>query len=412
MAIGKNSLSFKKQAFQSDTNIGLGFKDLVCADIMVGGETSIDLTALTAPTSMTSKGFTNPLPAEILDAKILFFKDNVSVIRSAGGLMIPYEEYQITSSSSITLTTPALPQEIFTVVIRNKSSNGMMGVDGRVIRASGILAAGSQDINVGQEFAINAYPASQIGEVMLFIDGQIQFRNVSNATASPSADGNYEEVPVTGGLGSILRMNSTETYARNWLAVSTAVIVQRPDGSRDSALETLAGTVDQVVETLAEVAGVDTTVFQTSPSNVNLLQFGDTVIDHESRITALEPYVTENLSYLRQYNLTVTSSSSGTWTINRAVGVPYKTVDGAWRLRFNFSGYFSVAFALPLFTVSGVTFNSGYDQAISVYASANTWNLGKVNGGTSNVQGRTGTAEQYWNLSGDVELASKPSFVP
>lgn len=372
MPIGKNTLSFKKQSFQSDTNIGLGFKDIICADQMVGGETYIDLTSLTAPTSMTSKGFTNPLAAEILDAKILFYKENVSVIRSAGGLLIPYEEYQIVSSSRINLTTPALVNEIFTIVIRNKSSNGMLGVDGRVIRATGVLAAGSATINVGQEFAINAYPAAQIGEVMLFIDGQIQFRNTGNS--STVLDGNYYEQAVTGGLGSIIMMNGTELYDRNWLVVGTAVIVQRPEGSRDSALETLAGQVDAIIPTLADLAGVDETVFQAAPNDVNLKQFGDTVIahtaelaDHESRVTVLEnktPYIGQT-----------------TWNPSDLVGTA--TVPPSWGDIVLNSNYFTPSFSTGVFTLTfnqstlyRVTIKTAHAHAAAYTACRIRYNLG------------------------------------
>lgn len=354
MSLGKNTLSYKKQSFQSDTNIGLGFKDLIIADQMVGGETYIDLTSLTVPTSMSSNGFTNPLSAEILDAKIFFFKENVSVIRSAGGMLIPYDEFQIISSSRINITTPALPNEIFTVVIRNKASNGMMGVDGRVIRASGLLAAGLQDINVGQEFAINAYPASQIGEVMLFIDGQIQFRNVSNATASPSADGNYEEVPVTGGFGSILRMNTTELYARNWLVVSTAVIVQRPDGSRDSALESLAGQVDRIIPTLAEVAGVDESVFQGAPNYVQQKIFGDQVLDHESRIAAIEaiPTTVWGAKYRMQNAGVVNLNSANPLNANLSIydktGGAISTGSGYWLFTSPIDAWYRITCMVPV----------------------------------------------------------------
>ena len=114
--IGKGITSYKKQNFGDENSSSIGYKDLVIAHQATVGDTSIDLTNLTAPASMTANGFTNPAQADIVNAQILFYKNNVTIIRSAGGVLIPYEEYIIASSTKITINTPALANEIFTII--------------------------------------------------------------------------------------------------------------------------------------------------------------------------------------------------------------------------------------------------------------------------------------------------------
>jgi hypothetical protein len=69
------------------------------------------------------------------------------------------------------------------------------------------------------------------------------------------------------------------------------VVAERPDGSMMAAIERVQGQVDQMIPTLAAVAGVDETEFQAAPNSVDLKQFGDMVTDHESRIVTLEDEV-------------------------------------------------------------------------------------------------------------------------
>lgn len=238
--IGKLTKSYRKQDSQNQTNLAIGFKSLVFAHKATIGDTSIDLTALSTPSELT--GFTNPSSSEIVAAQLLFYKNNLKLTRSAGGLMIPYQEYQVVSSSRINLTNAALDGEIFYGVVDFSAKTGVLGVDARVIRATGTLAASATDINVGAEFKTNAYSSSQIGEVLLYIDGILQMRNVNNVTAAPSADGNYEEVSLGTGYSSVLRMNQSVAYSRSYVVVSAVAIVQRPDGSRDAVLESLQAT--------------------------------------------------------------------------------------------------------------------------------------------------------------------------
>lgn len=116
--------------------------------------------------------------------------------------------------------------------------------------------------------------------------------------------------------------------------------------------------------------------------------------------------------YGKQYDLAITSVSAG-WVVSRAVGIPYLTENGVWRLRFNLHGTCTAANVVTL-DFTGVVFKTGYTQAV----------IGQLHsGGTyittykaSTESGDTGIifdgSSTYTNIlcSGDVELDSKPAW--
>lgn len=112
----------------------------------------------------------------------------------------------------------------------------------------------------------------------------------------------------------------------------------------------------------------------------------------------------------RQYDLTVTGTN---WTTARAVGVPYKTRDGIWRLKFNINGALTTATLTSYtLTITGVTFKTGFAQAVSAF------NQNNAAACTARVTAATNTVVVYhastsidaYYISGDVELDSQPTF--
>lgn len=135
------------------------------------------------------------------------------------------------------------------------------------------------------------------------------------------------------------------------------------------------------------------------------------IAQNSAAIAALQPNVGENLSALRQYTLTVTGTN---WTTARAIGVPYRTLDGAWRLRFNINGTLSVNSANLSLTVTGVTFKSGTGngQAVSVFTQGGNPAIARAQAGNAIIQMISSVSEGGYSASGDVELDAKPTFVP
>jgi len=128
----------------------------------------------------------------------------------------------------------------------------------------------------------------------------------------------------------------------------------------------------------------------------------------ETRLNDLESISGENLSALRQYSITVTGGSS--WATTRAVAVPYKTIDGTWRIRINVAGVTTTTTTLTL-TITGIVFKTGFSQALAG-SSDNFQGMRCIgNGGTNTITIASATSDTLWYVSGDVELNAQPAFV-
>lgn len=93
---------------------------------------------------------------------------------------------------------------------------------------------------------------------------------------------------------------------------------------------------------------------------------------------------------------------------------PYQTQDGDWRMRFNITGVTSAATGTTL-TISGVTFKNlngtTEGQAVAVKTDVNNWARGAANdGGVATMVCTCASSATAWSISGDVMLASKPTW--
>lgn len=111
--------------------------------------------------------------------------------------------------------------------------------------------------------------------------------------------------------------------------------------------------------------------------------------------------------YVGGTDFTVTGTN---FTLTRGVAVPYKTRDGAWRMQFNIRGTVSVAVTGLSLTLSGVTFKSGFTQAVALSNNETSGAEGRANGGLSSISGDTSATRTTWQYSGDVELDSQPTW--
>lgn len=281
--IGKGANSFKKKDVQEQKSVALGFKKIRFAHKATAGDTVINLASMTAPTEMTSNGFTNPNATEIGRAQIQLFRNNLKLVSSLRGLLIDQLSYVVSSGTTITfLGFTAEDGEIFQGWLDEAPTTSLSAVDGKTIVASGILAAGNTDFNIGTPIPLNQNPAQQIGAVMVFADRGLQYRKVGNVVGG---DGDFYEVPVAGGLGTLLRFNASGSD-RFITVVSNGVVAERPDGSMTAFLERVQGQVDAMIPTLAALAGVPETNFQTAPNDIDLKQFGDIVTANTAELVS------------------------------------------------------------------------------------------------------------------------------
>ncbi len=132
------------------------------------------------------------------------------------------------------------------------------------------------------------------------------------------------------------------------------------------------------------------------------------VLDLNSRIDSLEQIGYLNL---HQFDITDSVKGSGDWTTIKAVGVPYRTVNGVWRLIFNLDG--SGLLQTTTISISGIVFKIGYNQEVGYSSGASGTTQGKhyAADGTNSIQIYLSTQEWRHFISGDVELNSKPTWV-
>jgi hypothetical protein len=287
MLTGTGSLSLRKSDLENQKVPAVGFIKTTFAHKATAGQTGINLTSLTLPTEMSTNGFSNPPTSQLTNAQLLFHKNNLTLVSSARGLLQQGLSYTVATSTQINfLGFTALEGEIFTGTIDYTAQTGIKVVDASPINATGTLAATTTDFNVGVPFKVGQYSTTQIGAVLVFVDGIIQFRNTGNS--SVTLDGNYREVDAGGGLGTIIRFNVADpTNARNILVVSNGLLSERPDGSMMAVIENVNGQLQNMAPYVAALAGQTTaTVLGAAPSNVDLKSFGDRVVTLETSYPA------------------------------------------------------------------------------------------------------------------------------
>lgn len=287
MSLTGNGLrSIRRQDVLDQKSIAVGLKKLVMAHKATLNDTGINMASLVTPTEMSSLGFVNPNASEILAANLKFYRSNLRVVSSHKGLLMDYLSYDVASSSRINFTGfTAEADEIFVITFDDQAKTGITMVDSQPIMATGELAVGVTDFNVGVPYEVGVNSTSrQAGMVLVFRNGAIQFRNTNNGTTG----GNYQEIAAGAGLGVIVRFNNAPVSQPDNILVVGLGTAYRPDGSVFAEIENLAGQVDRVIEVLADVSGLDETEFQVAPNSTDLKAFGDQVLDHENRIDALE----------------------------------------------------------------------------------------------------------------------------
>lgn len=287
--IGKSTTGFRKQEYAESRRLAKSVKTLKFAHSATKGDTQINLTALTAPSDMTSNGFVNPSVAELAGAQLAMFRHKLTIRSTLRGVLEDYMDYVVSGSMTINFVTPfqAEEGEIFIGVIDSAVRSAIEVVDGYSMPATGSLALGATDFNTGFTYEVNKYPSTQMGAVMVFRNGKIQVRNEGNIS---SGAGNYYEVAVLGGYSTIIRFNTAGITLPDGSLESVMVVpvgqqvLNRTDGML-AMLETLGASQDKIASVLADATGLPISTFQSNPNNVNLRQFGDTVTSLQTKVS-------------------------------------------------------------------------------------------------------------------------------
>lgn len=386
--IARGTKSIRKQDVAEQKSVALSFKKIVFAHRANAGEAGINVTSLVVPPEMTSNGFANPSLSSITRANIYQNKNNVKIVSSLSGALMPYLSYTINSSTYISFVGfTAAQDEIFTVYLDEVPTTSLSVVDGAPIIASGTLLAGQTDFNIGTPIEINKYASQQIGAVMVYVDRGLQYRKVGNVT---SGDGDYIEVPVAGGLGSLIRFDASGVD-RFVTVVSNGVVAERPSGSMAAMIENVQGQIDQMVPTVAALAGVPESTFQIAPNNVDLKQFGDTVLKNNRVIELMKtvsvPTVSNWVSFVPVVNNFGNSATLIKKAAYRRIGDSAEVAISFYQTDFS-SGTGQINFdILPSgLTLDTTKFFNMSEQYIATSGGFRLLGYGKLEGGTGTDQ--------------------------
>ena len=419
----KEDVATGKVELQDSNDKVFGTRTIQFAHKFTGGETGVDLLSLTTPPELLANGFVNASPAEIAASHLSVFKKNlrVSLSRGPSGLELkPFGHYVVSGNrinfvGNLLNSGGAQAGEILFGEIVTVPTNSIVVGDMRCVRGTVPVIIGQQLVPIPYPFKVGVnLSQGQAGDIKIKKQGVTLYRNTGNATAAPSADGNFQEIDAGNGYGVSIMLN-TPALTNFLLEYEVGFQISSGDASMWAALESFEGALLALAGDAAYNFYGDTNLSRyiaTSASALERRAFGDLITALKLKSDTL---LAENLSTLRQYDRTAFVPGTNSWSCTRAMLIPYTTLDGAWRLRFNIRGTSSAA-SVQQITVTGATFKNAYTagQAFAVSYNGGTLAapLGNALPNTSTLQFAASTTGTDWQCSGDVELESKPTWVP
>jgi len=270
-----NKTSLKKQTSLDNNRPMYGAKTIFLAHEATLGDTGIDLTSLSMPTSLYDKGYRNPSQKEIEELNLSFYSSYLKIVSTVKNELMKVS-YDVVSGTQINFDGwTADSGEIFELTFASPPMGGSQYFDARPLVKTYLLPEGETDIIV-DDFEINKFPDYQMGAVMMqrSVGGLpvTQLRNVGN---SPTGDGNYYEVAGVAGVSKILRCNTAAGVGGDIIVVtSIGALVQAPQQTFLSYIETINGAQQKIIDALVAL-GYTRSDFEALPNNVDLATFGD-----------------------------------------------------------------------------------------------------------------------------------------
>lgn len=285
---GQEDKSFSSDDLLDSRDIIIGGNDIVFAHEATLGDKTIDLNSLVTPSEMASNGFVNPSASQIASAQLAIFKKRLD-LKSTRGQLTQCLDYIITDSGSIVFVntlgqTGALDGEIFIGKIRSFNSNAVVVTDARsfdvTISCPDDVPVGTTLINVGTEYEINANPLYQTGAIKPSLNGKRIYRNVGNAPASLTADGNYHEVSNGEKFGTQMELN-TPMQDGDILGIDFGLSIGSGDLQIFNSLEMLQGALIKLAQDAANDIHGDNDITRYLAANPTALErraFGDLLL--------------------------------------------------------------------------------------------------------------------------------------
>ena len=281
--VGRGSRSFKKKIVEQSLIPALGIKKVKIAfEVTVAAMTpTINLLAIGSfntqvPTDLS--GFSNPSSTEISSLRLSEFANNITVQSNLNGVLVDQVTYRFVGNSIEFLNGYSVDAaEYFIILVGSNPVTGNRIVDARPLRASGDvdfsgIGSAVVDFSTGQGFRVAGSTINsagddnqQIGNVQVFVDGVLQFRNAGNgdedSMAATDQTGNYREIALspTGTIiagvdyANAVRFNMGQPFSstEGVLVVATNLIVDEPNGTGLlSRVENVEGEVNSLENAL------------------------------------------------------------------------------------------------------------------------------------------------------------------
>lgn len=283
---GNLSLSIAKRDL-ANSKLGKTFaRGIEFAHLSSGNETFIDFNNLVLPPQASLEGFNNPSALTLVEANITQNKGNVRVHSSARGELQHFVDFYIRSNNKIVLNYTTEENEILTGVIHNVLKTEPEALDLKPLVVTATLAEGQTDIVTGKSFKVGENIGSQLGEIIWFRSNKPMLRNTGNAV---DGEGNYYEVGSIGSYSNLIRFNEAgDVGGEIIIGVAYGRMYERPSNSFLQEVETLGGQLDLISSFLQSVHNLDTNLFQGAPNQVDLVSFGQKVLNIENQANNLE----------------------------------------------------------------------------------------------------------------------------
>ena len=265
MTIGKLSKSFKRRPTE-DSGKSLGLTSIAfCHEFDNAGETRIDFQNLNPSNEWLQSGRVNPPIQDILGSNLRFFKNNIVLVSSSKGY-IQASQYYVTGTSIEFKTFESEVGEVFEIQVLGNTSLGNMLVDSRPYKKVGILTEGYDEFHLG--VGVKIFPE----QITVFKDGVALTRNSDNS--STNLDGDYYMTdPSSVGISSTIKFNQMYSTDVEIMVMLVGTFAERPTLSMMSELETIATQLDNIIPTVAALAGVPEGNFRNAANYPDLYAF-------------------------------------------------------------------------------------------------------------------------------------------
>lgn len=278
-SIAKTSISLSKKDLTKSRIPPVASRNVVFYHKAAGGETTINLNALSMPSEMPTQ--VQATVDEISGARLTIFKKNLKLTSSVNGELIQGLDYIVVDNYTINLIGPyttvgAEINEIFVGTITGAPISDLTVASAKTIQKTYTLAVGQTVLNLGLEYKVGEFPSENVGIIKIFANGILLQRNTGNS--SVSLDKDYYEVDSGNGYGTTITFNAAPALNPHEVIVDFGVRAIT-DNNAIGTLESLTGSIKKISDDLAVVAGTSSSDYwSASPSEVERRAFGDMVL--------------------------------------------------------------------------------------------------------------------------------------